>query len=233
MSSAKLKKAGAIAILDVDKASTAPMPAGTYTVTATHGSGTTKKTATATFTVGAAASTISIADIASTTVGGTTSIVATAKDASGNMVADGTQITISASSANLLLKTSTGTTGSAVTVGSSNGAITVTGIGLLAGIIIGSITNNIGGDADGTLDKNIPAGGSGSVYWSGGSGIVAAASAGGCDALTIAGDNSSFSGKVVYVVNAAFDSVNADFNASYTIDSLAKGAYELTCKAAS
>ena len=90
-----------------------------------------------------------------------------------------------------------------------------------------------GGDADGTLDKNIPAGGSGSVYWSGGSGVVAAASAGGCDALTIAGDNSSFSGKVVYVVNAAFDSVNADFNASYSIDSLAKGAYELTCKAAS
>jgi len=240
---AKLKKAGAIAILDVDKASTAPMPAGTYTVTATHGSGTTKKTATATFTVGAAASTISIADIASTTVGGTTSIVATAKDASGNMVADGTQITISASSANLLLKTSTGTTGSAVTVGSSNGAITVTGIGLLAGnsqvvattgTKVGSALSVVtGGDADGTLDKNIPAGGSGSVYWSGGSGIVAAASAGGCDALTIAGDNSSFSGKVVYVVNAAFDSVNADFNASYTIDSLAKGAYELTCKAAS
>ena len=240
---AKLKKAGAIAILDVDKASTAPMPAGTYTVTATHGSGTTKKTATATFTVGAAASAITIADIASTTVGGTTSIVASATDAAGNKVADGTQITVSASSANLLLKTSTGTTGSAVTVGSSNGSVTVTGIGLLAGnsqvvattgTKVGSALSVVtGGDASGTLDKNIPAGGSGSVYWSGGSGIVAAASAGGCDALTIAGDNSSFSGKVVYVVNAAFDSVNADFNASYSIDDLAKGAYELTCKAAS
>lgn len=240
---AKLKKAGAIAILDVDKASTAPMPAGTYTVTATHGSGTSKKTATATFTVGAAASAVTIADIASTTVGGTTSIVASATDAAGNSVADGTQITVSASSANLLLKTSTGTTGSAVTVGSSNGSVTVTGIGLLAGnsqvvattgTKVGSALSVVtGGDAAGTLDKNIPAGGSGSVYWSGGSGIVAAASASGCDALTIAGDNSSFSGKVVYVVNAAFDSVNADFNASYTIDSLAKGAYELTCKAAS
>jgi fibronectin-binding autotransporter adhesin len=240
---AKLKKSGAIAILDVDKASTAPMPAGTYTVTATHGSGASKKTATATFTVGAAASAVTIADIASTTVGGTTSIVASATDAAGNSVADGTQITVSASSANLLLKTATGTTGSAVTVGSSNGSVTVTGIGLLAGnsqvvattgTKVGSALSVVtGGDADGTLDKNIPAGGSGSVYWSGGSGIVAAASAGGCDALTIAGDNSSFSGKVVYVVNAAFDSVNADFNASYTIDSLAKGAYELTCKAAS
>jgi len=240
---AKLKKAGAIAILDVDKASTAPLAAGTYTVTATHGSGSTKKTATATFTVGAAASTISIADIASTTVGGTTSIVATAKDASGNLVADGTQITISASSANLLLKTATGTTGSAVTVGSSNGAVTVTGIGLLAGnsqvvattgTKVGSALSVVtGGEAGGTLDKNIPAGGSGSVYWSGGSGMVAAASAGGCDALTVAGDNSSFSGKVVYVVNAAFDSVNADFNALYSVDNLAKGAYELTCKAAS
>ena len=240
---AKLKKAGAIAILDVDKASTAPLAAGTYTVTATHGTGSSKKTATATFTVGAAASTIAIADIASTTVGGTTSIVATAKDASGNLVADGTQITISASSANLLLKTSTGTTGSAVTVGSSNGAVTVTGIGLLAGnsqvvattgTKVGSALSVVtGGEAGGTLDKNIPAGGSGSVYWSGGSGMVAAASAGGCDALTVAGDNSSFSGKVVYVVNAAFDSVNADFNALYSVDNLAKGAYELTCKAAS
>jgi len=240
---AKLKKAGAIGILNVNKTSTAPLAADTYTVTATHGSGATKKTATSTFTVGAAASTVSIAEIASTTVGGTTSIVATATDAAGNNVADGTQITISASSANLLLKTSTGTTGSAVTVGSSNGSITVTGIGLLAGnsqvvattgTKVGSSLSVVtGGTADGTLDKDIPAGGSGSVYWSGGSGIVAAASAGGCDALTIAGDNAAFSGKVVYVVGAAFDSVNADFDALYTIATLSKGAYELTCKAAS
>ena len=76
---------------------------------------------------------ISIAGIASTTVGGTTTIVATAMDDFGNLVPDGTQITVSVSSEYLLLKTSTGTTGSTVTVGSSNGRVTVTGIGLLAG----------------------------------------------------------------------------------------------------
>jgi hypothetical protein len=240
---AKLKKSGAIGLLDVDKASTAPLAAGTYTVTATHGTGASKKTATATFTVGAAVSTITIADIAATTVGGSTTITATAKDAAGNLVADGTQIAISSAASSMLVKTSTGTVGSTVTVGTSNGVVTVTGLALASGTAqvfatsgtkVGSALSSVtGGEADGTLDKNIPAGGSGSVYWSGGSGIVASATAGGCDALTIAGDNSAFSGKVVYVVGAAFASVNADFDALYTIGSLTKGAYELTCKSAS
>ena len=240
---AKLKKSGAIAILDVDKTSTAPLAADTYTVTATHGSGATKKTATATFTVGAAVSEIAIADIAATTVGGTTTITATATDASGNLVADGTQVAISTSSSSLLAKTSTGTIGSSVTVGTSNGVVTVTGLALASGTSqvyatsgtkVGSALSSVtGGDAAGSLDKNIPAGGSGSVYWSGGSGMVAAASAGGCEALTVAGDNAAFSGKVVYVVGAAFASVNADFDALYSVDNLTKGAYELTCKAAS
>ena len=240
---AKKLKAGAVALIDNDKASTAPLAAGTYTVTATHGTGASKKTATSTFTVGAAVSTIAISDVASTTVGGTTTITATAKDAAGNLVADGTQIAISTSSANMLAKTSTGTIGSSVTVGTSNGVVTVTGLALSAGTSqvyatsgtkVGSTLSSVtGGSAAGSLDKNIPAGGSGSVYWSGGSGIVASATAGGCDALTIAGDNAAFSGKVVYVVGAAFASVNADFDALYTVGSLAKGAYELTCKSAS
>ena len=241
--SAKLLKSGAVALLDNDKASTAPLAAGTYTVTATHGTGASKKTATSTFSVGAAVSTITISDVASTTVGGTTTITATAKDAAGNLVADGTQIAISTSSANMLAKTSTGTIGSSVTVGTSNGVVTVTGLALSAGTSqvyatsgtkVGSTLSSVtGGSAAGSLDKNVPAGGSGSVYWSGGSGIVASATAGGCNALTIAGDNAAFSGKVVYVVGAAFASVNADFDALYTVDSLAKGAYELTCKSAS
>ena len=240
---AKKLKAGAVALIDNDKASTAPLAAGTYTVTATHGTGASKKTATSTFTVGAAVSTIAISDVASTTVGGTTTITATAKDAAGNLVADGTQIAISTSSANMLAKTSTGTIGSSVTVGTSNGVVTVTGLALSAGTSqvyatsgtkVGSTLSSVtGGSAAGSLDKNIPAGGSGSVYWSGGSGIVASATAGGCNALTIAGDNAAFSGKVVYVVGAAFASVNADFDALYTVGSLAKGAYELTCKSAS
>lgn len=240
---AKLSKSGAIGILDVDKATTAPLAAGTYTVTATHGTGASKKTATATFTVGAAVSTITIADIAATTVGGSTTITATAKDAAGNLVADGTQVAISSAASSMLVKTSTGTVGSTVTVGTSNGVVTVTGLALAAGNAqvfatsgtkSGSALSSVtGGESAGSIDKNIPAGGSGSVYWSGGSGIVASASAGGCDALTIAGDNSAFSGKVVYVVGAAFASVNADFDALYTIGSLTKGAYELTCKSAS
>jgi len=240
---AKKLKAGAVALIDNDKASTAPLAAGTYTVTATHGTGASKKTATSTFSVGAAVSTITIGDVASTTVGGTTTITATAKDAAGNLVADGTQIAISTSSANMLAKTSTGTIGSSVTVGTSNGVVTVTGLALSAGTSqvyatsgtkVGSTLSSVtGGSAAGSLDKNIPAGGSGSVYWSGGSGIVASATAGGCNALTIAGDNAAFSGKVVYVVGAAFASVNADFDALYTVGSLAKGAYELTCKSAS
>jgi hypothetical protein len=240
---AKKLKAGAVALIDNDKASTAPLAAGTYTVTATHGTGASKKTATSTFTVGAAVSTIALSDVASTTVGGTTTITATAKDAAGNLVADGTQIAISTSSANMLAKTSTGTIGSSVTVGTSNGVVTVTGLALSAGTSqvyatsgtkVGSTLSSVtGGSAAGSLDKNIPAGGSGSVYWSGGSGIVASATAGGCNALTIAGDNAAFSGKVVYVVGAAFASVNADFDALYTVGSLAKGAYELTCKSAS
>jgi hypothetical protein len=240
---AKKLKAGAVALIDNDKASTAPLAAGTYTVTATHGTGASKKTATSTFTVGAAVSKIDIADIDATTVGGVTTITATATDAVGNLVADGTQIAISTSSANMLAKTSTGTIGSSVTVGTSNGVVTVTGLALSAGTSqvyatsgtkVGSTLSSVtGGSAAGSLDKNIPAGGSGSVYWSGGSGIVASATAGGCNALTIAGDNAAFSGKVVYVVGAAFASVNADFDALYTVGSLAKGAYELTCKSAS
>ena len=234
---AKLKKSGAVALIDNDKTTTAPLAAGTYTVTATHGSGATKKTATATFTVGAAVSTITISDIAATTVGGSTTITATAKDAVGNLVADGTQIAVSSAASSLLVKTSTGT------VGTSNGVVTVTGLALAngtsqvfatSGTKVGSnLASVTGGEATGSLDKNIPAGGSGSVYWSGGAGMVAAALAGGCDALTVAGDNAAYNGKVVYVVGAAFASVNADFDALYSVDTLAKGAYELTCKSAS
>ena len=240
---AKLKKSGAVALIDNDKTTTAPLAAGTYTVTATHGSGATKKTATATFTVGAAVSTITISDIAATTVGGSTTITATAKDAVGNLVADGTQIAVSSAASSLLVKTSTGTVGTTVTVGTSNGVVTVTGLALAngtsqvfatSGTKVGSnLASVTGGEATGSLDKNIPAGGSGSVYWSGGAGMVAAALAGGCDALTVAGDNAAYNGKVVYVVGAAFASVNADFDALYSVDTLAKGAYELTCKSAS
>jgi hypothetical protein len=128
---AGLKKAGAVALFDNDKASTAPLTSGTITVTASFGTGTAKVEATATFEVAGKIDTITISGDATVGIGESGSITATALDADGNAVADGTTITFQTSASVVALLSTTGAVANTATT--SGGTASMTTLGLSGG----------------------------------------------------------------------------------------------------
>ena len=130
--SAGLLLAGAVAIIDVDQASTAPLARGTYTVTVTYLQGTTTRTATADFVVAGPADTITVVVDETIEIGGSGTATATVVDSDGNPVADRTVVTFAVSSA--ILQTLNATTAAIdTTQETAAGVASLTILGLAEG----------------------------------------------------------------------------------------------------
>ena len=130
--SAGLLLAGAVAIIDVDQASTAPLARGTYTVTVTYLQGTTTRTATADFVVAGPADTITVVVDETIEIGGSGTATATVVDSDGNPVADRTVVTFAVSSA--ILQTLNATTAAIdTTQETAAGVASLTILGLAGG----------------------------------------------------------------------------------------------------
>ena len=149
-------RAGAVAVITVDNAATAPRARGTYTVTATWGTGATAKTVSGTFVVAGPTDAIALTD-GTTELGGTVaSLTATATDSDGNPVADGTSVNFAANqNIALLLNATTGAQLSGAVV-TSAGAASVNVVGVSAGVtdVLGLVSTTQGAGTVTVTDPN-------------------------------------------------------------------------------
>lgn len=135
----------AVAVIDIDNATTSPEPVGEYTVTATIAGNNATVTGTFKFMMVKAPASLSIADIGNVDLGGNKAVAITCKDADGNACPGGSIITVNVSNTNLIAQNaSTGTTGTQVADLRTNdsGVATVTLIGVTPGTT--NIVANVG-----------------------------------------------------------------------------------------
>ena len=240
---AGLAKNGAIALIDNDAVSTAPLAHGVYTVTATWTSGGTTLTATGNFTVAGAADSVALVLGDSTIdVGGSTTATATVLDAEGNPVADGTTVNYSVSSG--LAQTSPTTGGVGTTATTTAGVAVVNVLGLaegsgqvfaIVGTKSGSATLTVGAatppppppGTEGTFDRSIPNVGVNTAVWNGGTVTqlaTATTAAGGISVTVFIG------GEAIVLIPGAPAFVNAAFNAAFPTGDVPSGTIVLVVR---
>ncbi len=218
----------AVCAIDIEAASTAPLPRGAYTVTASWVSGTTTLTATTTINIAGPAASVTV-DPGSPVLGTNSSITSSAADSDGNPVADGTTITLNVSNANALLSSAAGTVGSSVGATTTGGTATLTlipvstgtsvAVGVATGGVTGSQTFTIAAsgttpppDGEGSFTGTISDSGVSIVSFDGGTvaDLAAAAADAGLISVWVTVD-----GEFVGFISGAPAFVNAAFSAQF------------------